>query len=188
VHFEASAQDFPYPRTHALRIACLYHRSPGRGSVRGGVSATCTEGGGRGAGGFLSLCPIPAPRGHAPLGYCSVKMGHLDGNAGVDRCRPTPFSPSRSGSRRLDVRHLREAFQGTSARECSATRNGPFWLSARDTAKGSAPPSRRGVRRAQTIRSPGHSYRGQTGCQSVAVRSVSSDLKQVPCHARWRYR
>jgi len=41
--------------------------------------------------------PIPAPRGHASLGYCSVKMGHLDGNAGVDRRRRTTFSPSRSG-------------------------------------------------------------------------------------------
>jgi hypothetical protein len=40
-------------------------------------------------------------------------VGHLDGNACGACSRRSPLPPSRSGSPRLDVRHLRKAFQWT---------------------------------------------------------------------------
>jgi hypothetical protein len=54
-------------------------------------------------------------------------MGHLDDNAGVERCRRTQLPPSRSGGRRLDVRHLRKAFQGTQFSRMFTRLERPYW-------------------------------------------------------------
>ena len=71
--------------------------------------------------------PGTNPRRHAPLPFCTVKMGHLDDNAGVERCRRTQLPPSRSGGRRLDVRHLRKAFQGTQFSRMFTRLERPYW-------------------------------------------------------------
>ena len=69
MHFEASAQDFPYPRTHALRIACLYHLSPVSQRSSPAIS-----------GGLLAIVSTPVAVDHTAVDRAGPKQNRRVGS------------------------------------------------------------------------------------------------------------